>query len=212
MILGPILDHIFGPKKDKLFCPVFVSRRGMPNAIHGLVLYLQSEGLNISWIYPGTIPFQYLKTVFTIQYSTLSLTGSQFIFLKWDRSIGDLGGKFRQKWIHLFWAFWSLSFKFFFKKTHKNIHNQNLPELAHYIGVTGVTVLQIRGGQQSITANLWPLTAHIYHVMIIVTGGFSKKSFYYFLEILLNDLVFMEFKHFYKTHKTSLFSFYLFIF
>ena len=61
LILGPILDHIFGPKKDKLFCPVFVFRRGMSNAICDLVLHLQSEGLNISWICPGTIPFQYLK-------------------------------------------------------------------------------------------------------------------------------------------------------
>ena len=58
--------------------------------------------------------------------------------------------------------------------------------------------LQIRAGQQSITINLWPLTAQIYHVMIIVTGGFSKRSFYYyyyfFLEIPLNDpeLVFLE--------------------
>ena len=40
--------------------------------------------------------------------------------------------------------------------------------------------LEIRAGQRSITANRWPLTAHIYHVMIIVTGGFSKKSFYYY--------------------------------
>ena len=47
-ILGPILDHSFGPKKDKFFCPVFVFRRGMSNAICDLVLYLQSEGLNIS--------------------------------------------------------------------------------------------------------------------------------------------------------------------
>ena len=35
--------------------------------------------------------------------------------------------------------------------------------------------LQIRAGQRSITANLRPLTAHIYHAMIIVTGNFSKK-------------------------------------
>ena len=43
------LDHIFGPKKDKLFCPVFFFfRRGMSNAIYDLLLYLQSEGLNIS--------------------------------------------------------------------------------------------------------------------------------------------------------------------
>ena len=116
MILGPILDHNFGPKKDKLFCPLFVFRRGMSNAICVLVLYLQSKDINISWIYPGTISFQYLKTIFTIQYSSLPLTGSQFIFLKRDGSIWDFGGKFRQKRLNLFWAFWSLSFKFFFKR------------------------------------------------------------------------------------------------
>ena len=62
-----------------------------------------------------------------------------------------------------------------------------------------LSVLQVRAGQWSITANLWPLTTHIYHVMIIVTGGFSKKSYYYyyyfyFVEIHLNDLelVFLE--------------------
>ena len=35
------------------------------------------------------------------------------------------------------------------------------------------------------------LTAHIFHVMIVVTSGFSEKSFYcyfYFLEIPLSDL------------------------
>ena len=46
----PNLDHIFGPKKDKVFCPVFVFRSGMSNVICVLILYLQSEGLNISWI------------------------------------------------------------------------------------------------------------------------------------------------------------------
>ena len=71
-----------------------------------------------------------------------------------------------------------------------------------------------KSGQQSITANLRPLTAHIYHVMIIVTGGFSKKSFFYqyyfhFLEILLNDLelVFLEFKHIYKIKERVCFLF-----
>ena len=59
-----ILDHIFGPKKDKLFCTVFVFRRDMPNVISDLALYLQSEGLNTSLIYPRTIPLRYLKTVF----------------------------------------------------------------------------------------------------------------------------------------------------
>ena len=41
-----------------------------------------------------------------------------------------------------------------------------------------VTALQTRAGQWSITANLWPLTAYFYHAIIIVTSGFSKKSFF----------------------------------
>ena len=41
------------------------------------------------------------------------------------------------------------------------------------------TALQIRAGQRLVTANLWLLTAHIYRVMIIVTGSFSKNSFFY---------------------------------
>ena len=43
---------------------------------------------------------------------------------------------------------------------------------------------------------------------------FFHKYYFYFLKILLNDieLVFLEFKHIYKTQRTSLFSFYLFIF
>ena len=79
-----------------------------------------------------------------------------------------------------------------------------------------VPALQIRAGQWSITTSLGTLTAHAYHLMITVTGGSSKKSFFYFyfLEILLNglELVFLEFKHIYKTQKSSLFSFYLFCF
>ena len=33
-----------------------------------------------------------------------------------------------------------------------------------------------------ITANLWSLTAHIYHVKIIMTSGFSKK--YIFINMI----------------------------
>ena len=40
------------------------------------------------------------------------------------------------------------------------------------------TVLEIKNGQQLITVNPWSLSAHFYHIMIIVTGGFSKKSFF----------------------------------
>ena len=40
-----------------------------------------------------------------------------------------------------------------------------------------VIVLRIRVSQWSITTNLWSLTTHNYYVMIIVTVGFSNKSF-----------------------------------
>ena len=33
LVLGPVLNHIFGPMKDKLFYLLFVFRRGMSNAI-----------------------------------------------------------------------------------------------------------------------------------------------------------------------------------
>ena len=46
-----------------------------------------------------------------------------------------------------------------------------------------ISVLQIKTSQQSITTNFWPLTAHKYHIMIIVTGGFSKKSFIIFKQL-----------------------------
>ena len=41
------------------------------------------------------------------------------------------------------------------------------------------SLMQIKVGQWSITANLWPLNAYIYYVMIIVTSGFSKESVFY---------------------------------
>ena len=122
LIIGSILDYIFGPKKDKLFCPVFVFYKSMSNAICHLVLYLETEDLNISWIYSGTTPFEYLKTVLAMHYSILWPTGSQFIFFKCNRYIWDLGVKFREKRIHLFWAFWILSFKFSFKRRN---HEEN---------------------------------------------------------------------------------------
>ena len=40
------------------------------------------------------------------------------------------------------------------------------------------SVLQIRASQRLTTTNLWPLPAPVYNVMVIVTGVFSKKSFF----------------------------------
>ena len=53
----------------------------------------------------------------------------------------------------------------------------NLDEIFDKIVTDDNTALQIKAGQRSITANLWPLTAHTYHLMIIVTGSFSKNFF-----------------------------------
>ena len=105
-----IFDLTFGPKKEKLFCLVFIFHRGMSNAICVLVLYL-CYILNISWPNPSTIPFQYLKIVFVIPHSTLLLPRSQFVFLKCERSTWDLGCKVRQNR-----AFSSLIFNFFYKR------------------------------------------------------------------------------------------------
>ena len=67
---------------------------------------------------------RYLKTIFTKQCTTLSLVGRRFIFLMCNGLIRDLGGKFRQKRIYLFWAFRSLIFRFFFKTGNHEEHPQ----------------------------------------------------------------------------------------
>ena len=74
LILGFIFDNIIP------FLPVFVFHKSISNTICDIVLYLQSESLNISLIYPGTILFWYSKTIFTIPHSTLPPAGSCFIF------------------------------------------------------------------------------------------------------------------------------------
>ena len=56
---------------------------------------------------------------------------------------------------------------------------------AHRFG--NKSALQIRAGQRLITANLRPLTAHIYHVMIAMAGGFSKKFFLLTLFLFLRN-------------------------
>ena len=47
-----------------------------------------------------------------------------------------------------------------------------------YIYIYIYTALQIKAGQQSITDNLWPLTGHIYHVMVIVMVAFLRNLFF----------------------------------
>ena len=88
-------------------------------------------------------------------------------------------------------------------------------KLTHFISTCSrATALQIRVIQRSISAIFGLLTAHIYPVMIIVTGSFSRKLFLLLLLFPRNsfehfELVFLEFNHFYKTRRISLFCFYL---
>ena len=104
-------------------------------------LYLQSKGLNISWIYPGTIPFQCLKMVFAIQYSTLSLAESAM-----DRYKISMVHLSKSKYI-CFEVFevWFLIFSLK-KETTRKIYNQNVAELARCIIVlyAGVRYLLCR--------------------------------------------------------------------
>ena len=43
-----IFDDIFGPKKNNLFCPVFVCQRGLCDGILKYILYFKNQCLNIS--------------------------------------------------------------------------------------------------------------------------------------------------------------------
>ena len=54
------------------------------------------------------------------------------------------------------------------------------------------TALKVRASQQSITPNLWSLITHIYHVMIIVTDGFSMKYLFLLLILFLFRRNFLE--------------------
>lgn len=56
-------------------------------------------------------------------------------------------------------------------------HCYLLSVLPLFEGISVGAALQIRAGQWLITASLWPLTTHLYHVMIAVMGGVSKKPF-----------------------------------
>ena len=73
-------------------CHVFFFHSGS-NTICDLVLHLLYEILNISFIYDGTIPFQYLKILVTMQDSAFSETGSQFNFHRYIAPMWKQAGK-----------------------------------------------------------------------------------------------------------------------
>ena len=108
-----IFDHIFNPKRDNLLCPVIVFHRGISNGISDFIL---KHFMNI--------PLQFHSGT-SKWCSTLSLAGCNFIFPKNDGSIGDLGGKFKQKQIYLFWVFWSLILNFLCERGNHEEHPQS---------------------------------------------------------------------------------------
>ena len=77
------LFQIFGPRNGIFFCPLIVLQSGISNVICDLVLWLFTEGINISFRQDDAIPCQYLKTIVVHSY-TLRSTRSLSIFLKWD--------------------------------------------------------------------------------------------------------------------------------
>ena len=101
------------------------------------MVFLQSTiipingGFNISLIYDGTIPFQYLKTVVAMQDSALLETDSQYVFSKWVPPMWERWGTSKQRRMHLICiAFDSFSFIYLLKReNHGAISNQNVVEL-----------------------------------------------------------------------------------
>ena len=49
-LLRFIFGDIFGPKKNDIFCPVFVFQKGLSIGMLKYILYFKNEGLSILWI------------------------------------------------------------------------------------------------------------------------------------------------------------------
>ena len=116
---GLFLKIFLAPNKNDRFCLVFVFLRGMPIGILKYILYFINADLNISWI------FRYNsilgpKSGFhnTVFYSVYSWAWLYISNMRW------IEGKFRQKQIYLFWVFWNLISKFFFKRGSHEEHTQ----------------------------------------------------------------------------------------
>ena len=120
-----ILVHIFGPRKDEACRRLFVFRRGISNIIYYYTYY---EGCSMLFIYDGTFPFRYLKTLVAIQDSNLSETGSLCIFLKLVVNLNNAVS---------FGAVRSLRFK---RETgNHDVHpDQNRVELKYYTAIFSV--------------------------------------------------------------------------
>ena len=119
-LLGFVFDDIFGPNKDYLFCLVFVALyfcRHMSNAICDLVVYLKSDGLNISWIY-WYISILALKN---------GIRNTRFYPVASWKSLYFSNVRSIDRRSRMFWSFevWFLIFSIK-EEIMRNIHNQNV--------------------------------------------------------------------------------------
>ena len=70
-------------------------------------------------------------------------------------------------------------YKYYGNKLNHLIWDSKKQYYINFFNKNKQSALQISVGQWSIITNLWPLTVHIYHLMIIGTGGFFKKYFFF---------------------------------
>ena len=65
---------------------------------------IQYENLNVSSIYYGAVPFQYLKTVVAMQHSTLSEIGSQIFFRRSNVPMQEQWGRSKHRHLLIYFV------------------------------------------------------------------------------------------------------------
>ena len=117
-------------KNDINFARLFLLEDGIFDAILDLVLQLLGGIINTLFRKNGAVPFQCLKTLVTVNSSTLLPTRRQVIFLKWN------GSSLSQRYPHLHCAMFSyFSNLFSGENTLMWIHSQNVVVSENYIAI-----------------------------------------------------------------------------
>ena len=135
MILAVILDYSFGPKKDKLFCPVFVFFRGMPMSSAKWICVASAKQrlkdfINISWYNSIPVIKNGIHNVVLFSVANRKPHFFQSGMDRYETLVVNLG---KNECIPFeIFEFWVLIF-FSKEKNKKNTHNQNVGELAYCI-------------------------------------------------------------------------------
>ena len=111
-LLRFIFGDIFGPKKNDIFCPVFVFQKGLSIGMLKYILYFKNEGLSILWIsrYNSILG---LKNGFhnTVFYSCLQLDVTLFFkYAMYRYEIPEVNLGWNEYICFEFFDFWSLNF------------------------------------------------------------------------------------------------------